>query len=310
MGASRAVLGPGAPYSPSVSAMVIHPSCVGTFFPSDADELRARVERLLKSAAPPLPKGEGAGRPKAIIAPHAGYDYSGPIAASAYAVIAPSAGAIRRVVLLGTCHVVRADGLLTTSAEAFATPLGNVPVDTAAVEQAGRQPHVAIDDAAHRADHALAVQLPWLQVVLDRFEVVPFLVGRCAADDVAAMLDLLWGGDETLIVVSSDLSHFLDYDGARSRDRQTAAAIVALNHEAIAHVGACGHRAIAGLLLAARRHRLRAAELDVRNSGDTAGDRKRVVGYGAFVFEQEEETEGNSQPGVNWIPRQSRGLTI
>jgi hypothetical protein len=174
--------------------------------------------------------------------------------------------------------------LLTTSAEAIATPLGDVPVDSGAVGQAGRLPHVAIDDSAHRADHALAVQLPWLQVVLDRFAVVPFLVGRCTTDNVAAVLDLLWGGEETLIVVSSDLSHFLDYDEARCRDRQTAAAIVDMNHEAIGREAACGHRAIAGLLVAARRRRLRAVELDLRNSGDAAGDRSRVVGYGAFAF--------------------------
>jgi AmmeMemoRadiSam system protein B len=278
--------------------MVIHPSCVGTFFPSNADELRASVERLLACPHPsPLPRGEGIRRPKAIIAPHAGYDYSGPIAASAHAAIVPQAVAIRKVVLLGTCHVVRTDGLLTTSAEAIATPLGNVTVDSEAVKQATRLPQVTISDDAHRADHALAVQLPFLQVVLDQFEIAPFLVGTCAADDVAAVLELLWGGGETLILVSSDLSHFLSYDDARRRDRRTAAAIVALNDAAIGREDACGGRAIAGLLVAARRLRLRATELDVRSSGDTAGDRSRVVGYGAFAFEPATEIEDDTLPG-------------
>jgi AmmeMemoRadiSam system protein B len=274
------------------------------------------VERLL--APPPLPLGEGRGegdyqnavrphpnplpegtnRPKAIIAPHAGYDYSGPIAASAYAAIRPAAGAIRQVVLLGTCHVVRTDALLTTSADAIATPLGNVPVDSDAVGRAARLPQVAVDNNAHRADHALAVQLPFLQSTLNEFAVVPFLVGRCAAEDVAAVLDILWGGDDTLILVSSDLSHFLSYDEARRRDQRTAAAIVLLDHAAIGREDACGHRAIAGLLVAAHRHRLHAVELDLRNSGDTAGDRSRVVGYGAFAFVPAEEREDDSRPGA------------
>ncbi len=298
--------------------MVIHPGCVGTFFPSDADELRTTVKRLLASAPHclgengdeggrrgsrhphpgPLPQGEGATCPKAIIAPHAGYDYSGQVAATAYATIVPWAETIRRVVLLGTCHVAPVSGLLTTSAEAIATPLGTVPVDQDAVGTAARLQQVTVDNDAHRADHSLAVQLPFLQTVLKEFQVVPFLAGRATAEDVAAVLELLWGGEETLVVVSSDLSHFLDYKEACRRDRDTAAAVVAFDRAAIGREEACGHRAIAGLLVAGRRHRLRATTLDVRNSGDTGGDRDRVVGYGAFVLEPQAETEDNSCLGT------------
>ena len=203
------------------------------------------------------------------------------------------------MVLLGTCHVAPVAGLLTTSAEAIATPLGEVPVDRQAVRRAARLPQVTIDDAAHRADHSLAVQLPFLQIVLGDFAVVPFLVGRSAAEDVSAVLELLWSGEETLLVVSSDLSHFLDYNEARRRDQETAAAVVAFDRAAIGRAEACGHRAISGLLLAGRRHRLRAAVLDVRNSGDTAGDRDQVVGYGAIAFAAagEGEREDDLHPG-------------
>jgi hypothetical protein len=297
--------------------MVIQPHCVGTFFPADAAELRARVRGYLERVSPPAPAAAERCRPKAIIAPHGGYDYSGPIAASAYACLAGRARAIRRVVLVGTCHVVRARGLLATTAEAVATPLGRVPVDTESVEQAARLPQVSVDNDAHEADHALAVQLPFLQHVLGRdapvvrgspdpardvarsgdrpqhveFRVVPFLVAKCEAREVAEVLELLWGGDETLIVVSSDLSHYLSCDDARRRDAQTAAAIERSDGEAIGRDDACGHRAIAGLLLAAERHHLRARRIDLRNSGDTAGDRRLVVGYGAFIIEPAEHRQ-------------------
>jgi AmmeMemoRadiSam system protein B len=257
----------------------------GTFFPADAAPLRAQIARQLHGTAPPPC------RPKAIIVPHAGYDYSGPVAAAGYACLAGQASTVRRVVLLGTCHAVRTAGLLTTSADSFVTPLGIVAVDKAAVGQAARLPQVSVDDEAHRADHALAVQLPMLQSTLDEFQIVPLLVGMCDAMEVAELLELLWGGQETLVVVSSDLSHHLSYEDACWRDRQTAHAIVRFDADAIGREAACGHRAIAGLLHAARRHNLRARQIDLRNSGDTVGGRDRVVGYGAFVFEPEHDDD-------------------
>jgi AmmeMemoRadiSam system protein B len=259
--------------------MRIEPSCVGTLIPADAAALRRRVGELLRAAAPPPC------RPKAIIVPHAAYDYSGPIAATGYACLGELAGTVRRVVVLGTCHRIRSEGLLTTTADSFLTPLGSVPVDKVAVERATRLSHVAIDNEVHAADHAVAVQLPLLQSALEEFRLVPFLVGACNAEDVAGVLELFWSGDETLIVVSSDLSHYLSYEEACQRDRQTAYAIVQCDAEAIGHQNACGHRAIAGLLIAARRHCLRVRQVDLRNSGDTSGTYDRVVGYGAFVFE-------------------------
>jgi AmmeMemoRadiSam system protein B len=270
--------------------MVIVPQCVGTFFPADAGELRVQVDGLLGAAVGNAGgslsrKRQEATAAKAIIVPHAGYGYSGAIAAAAYAELAGRGVAVRRVVLLGTCHVVSARGMVTTAADEIATPLGVVPVDTEAVGQAGRLPHVSVNDWAHEADHALAVQLPFLQRTLAEFRIVPFLVAECEPAEVAEVLALLWGGDETLIVVSSDLSHYLTYNEAVRHDRRTAEAIENLQPDAIGREDACGQRAIAGLLLAARAHTLHARLVDLRNSGDTSGRRDRVVGYGAFVFE-------------------------
>ncbi len=264
---------------------IIAPSCVGKFFSSDTDELRERVRHYLGNVADsdralPTPR-----LPKAIIVPHAGYDYSGPIAAAGYATLAGHTGTYHRVVLVGTSHVRQTSGLLATTANAFVTPLGKVAVDQDAVRQVSRLPQVSVDNDAHATDHSLAVQLPMMQATLDEFRVVPFLVGKCDAVDVAELLELLWGGNETLIIVSSDLSHYLSYDEARRRDQRTAEAIVRLDFAAIGRDDACGHRAIAGLLLVARRHNLQARQIDLRNSGDIASDRDRVVGYGAFVFE-------------------------
>jgi hypothetical protein len=263
-------------------AKLIEPYGAGTFFPADTETLRTQVRRLLRCTTPPQCL------PKAIIVPHAGYDYSGPIAAASYACLTGEADTIRRVLLLGTSHVARSSRLLTTTADAFVTPLDQVPIDRAAVEQAARLPQVSMDDDAHRADHALAVQLPMLQSTLRDFRVVPFLVGRCDSAEVDEVLELLWGGEETLVVVSSDLSHHLNYDEARQRDRQTADSIVRLDADASGRGDACGYRAITGLLRAARKHHLRSRVTDLRNSGDTSSRRDYVVGYGAFIFEPDD----------------------
>jgi MEMO1 family protein len=256
------------------------PVVAGRFYPSDPDQLRGLIHGFLGSADP----AEESARPKALIVPHAGYAFSGPVAASGYAWLVPWSAQIDRIVLLGTCHSAGIDGLATTSAGAFLTPLGKVDVDTDLVEQSLDFAQVQIDDPAEDRDHALEVQLPFLQVVLESFRIVPLLVGHADAPAVAEVLDSLWDGDSTLIVVSSDLSHHHTYEQAKRLDRTTAAAIEQLDGNALGPWSACGKSAIAGLLLAARRRNLRCCRLDLRSSGDTAGPRDRVVGYGAWAF--------------------------
>jgi AmmeMemoRadiSam system protein B len=221
--------------------------------------------------------------PKAVIVPHAGYVYSGAIAASAYARLAPGGSAIRRVVLLGPTHRVAVRGLAVPTVRAFATPLGTVELDHPAVLAALALPQVVRSDAAHALEHSLEVQLPFLQAVLSNFAIVPFAVGDASPREVAEVIELLWGGPETLFVVSSDLSHYHRYADARAIDRATADAIERLAPQ-LEHEQACGATPINGLLLAAQRHALRPELLDLRNSGDTAGDPSRVVGYASFAF--------------------------
>ncbi len=261
----------------------IRPAAVaGMFYPANAAELDAAIGALLDHAGTRPP-----GRPpKAIIAPHAGYIYSGPVAAEAYACLAPFAADIHRVVLIGPCHRVPLRGIAVSSADAFATPLGPVPIDGSARAAVLELPQVSVFDATHAEEHCLEVHLPFLQKVLRDFAIVPLVAGQAGADEVAEVLDRLWGGPETVIVVSSDLSHYLDYDSARALDAATCHAIEALKERDIGVDQACGRVAIAGLLTLARRRGLVARTLDVRNSGDTAGDRRRVVGYGAWLFEQ------------------------
>jgi AmmeMemoRadiSam system protein B len=253
----------------------------GLFYPEAPAALAADVRTYLRDAT--SQPAAGATGPKAVIAPHAGFVYSGPVAASAYAHLAVHRAAIRRVVLFGPAHRVPVRGLALPSAAAFATPLGRVDVDRTAAAAALALPQVRESDAVHALEHALEVQLPFLQAVLDAFSIVPFAVGDATADEVAGVMDLLWGGPETLIVVSSDLSHYHPYAEARARDRSTADAILALA-ATLDHGQACGATPINGLLIAARRRGLAPALLDLRNSGDTAGDRSRVVGYASFAF--------------------------
>ncbi|HNC52714.1 MAG TPA: AmmeMemoRadiSam system protein B [Accumulibacter sp.] len=251
------------------------------FYPGSSSDLERDLQQMLRLAPATL-----ASPVKAIIAPHAGYIYSGPIAASVYAPLAALRERIRRVILLGPTHRVAVNGLALPSAHAFATPLGVVPLDLEAIAAIEPLPQVLISDAAHALEHSLEVQLPFLQTVLGEFTLVPLAVGRASAAQVAEVLECLWGGDETLIVVSSDLSHYLPYTLARETDSNTARHIVALDPH-IDHQQACGATPVNGLLLAARRHGLQAALIDLRNSGDTAGNRSQVVGYGAFAFHAE-----------------------
>jgi AmmeMemoRadiSam system protein B len=255
------------------------PSVAGTFYPSDPEQLNTEISALLREAS-----ASGHASPKALIAPHAGYVYSGPVAASAYVRLLPQAKTIKRVLVLAPSHRLPFRGLATSSADAFNTPLGNVAVDREAVDQALTMPQVRTYDQAFAGEHALEVQLPFLQMVLEDFRLVPFIVGDANAEEIARVLDLLWGGAETLIVISSDLSHFLDYSSARQKDQATTRAIEMLAPEQIDYHDACGRTPLSGLLLAAREHGLQSHTVDLRNSGDTAGDKNRVVGYGAYVF--------------------------
>lgn len=253
----------------------------GSFYPADAGRLRAEVDRLLASAPAP----SGGPPPKALVVPHAGYLYSGPIAAVAYAQLLPLAGRVRRVVLLGPAHFTGFDGLALPDADALETPLGVVPVDMDAVAALERFPRVAHDASAHAREHSLEVQLPFLQRVLGEFTLVPLAVGWTEPADVAEVIDALWGGDETVVLASSDLSHELAYDDAKRMDAATARRILALGPVPLPAGSACGAGPVSGLLVVARRRGMTARQLDLRNSGDTAGPRDRVVGYGAFAFQ-------------------------
>jgi AmmeMemoRadiSam system protein B len=258
------------------------PAVAGSFYPEGRVELGEVVERHLADARAARSDAAGDAGVKALIAPHAGYVYSGPIAASAYARVAPDG--VERVVLLGPAHRVPLRGAAAPEDEAFATPLGTVPVDAEAVARASSLRQVVRDDRPHRLEHSLEVHLPFLQKVLGPFSLVPFVVGDADPEQIAELIELLWGGDETLVVVSSDLSHYEEYETARRMDAATSRAIEKLEPEAISYDQACGRIPVQGLLLSARRHGLHARAVDLRNSGDTAGPRDRVVGYGSYVF--------------------------
>ncbi len=266
---------------------VRRPAVAGLFYPAHARELGDAVEeylregeRLLETAVPALPS-----RPvKAVVAPHAGYVYSGPVAGSAYALLRRRSPTARRVVLLGPAHRYPFRGVAAPSVEAFASPLGEVSLDGEGLRAALEVPGVVALEAAHEGEHSLEVHLPFLQAVLDDFTLVPLVVGDADPEEVAGVLEALWGAEETVVVVSTDLSHYLPYEAAVAVDRRTAAAVEALTPEEIDPHQACGRIPLAGLLLQARRAGLEARALDLRNSGDTAGPRDQVVGYGAFAL--------------------------
>lgn len=259
-------------------AVIREAAVAGHFYPGSAGELRTAVERYLDDAeAPPGPL------PKALIVPHAGYVYSGPVAASAYARLRPYREQISRVVLLGPCHRVPVSGLALSGADYFRTPLGDVPLDKVFINNL-ELPGVEVFDDTHHFEHSLEVHLPFLQLLLDNFTLMPLVVGTAAPESVATVLEELWGGPETLIVISSDLSHYLDYDTAKERDRATCRSIEALDAVGIGPEDACGAYPIGGLLVLARRRGMAVETLDLRNSGDTAGPMGQVVGYGSWAF--------------------------
>jgi len=262
-------------------AHVRPPAVAGLFYPDRAAALAEAVDGLLAAAR----AGTAAPPPKAVIAPHAGYVYSGPIAAAAYARLAPLRGSVRRVILLGPAHRIPFAGLALPGVAAFRTPLGDVPIDAAALDRIKDLPQVKVLPEAHAGEHSLEVHVPFLQRVFGEFTLVPLVVGDAAAAEVAEVLEALWGGPETIIVVSSDLSHYEPYAAARAHDRRTAGAIERLDARDLGGDDACGFIPIAGLLRAALAHGLACARLDLRNSGDTAGGtRGGVVGYGAWAF--------------------------
>ena len=256
------------------------PAVAGAFYPAAADVLAREISALLEGVPARAPD---AGILKALIVPHAGYIYSGAIAANAYARLAPARGRIKRVVLLGPAHRVAVDGLVLPGALGLQTPLGVVPVDREAVRLISSLPQVSENREAHAREHSLEVHLPFLQAVLGMFAVVPLVVGRADAEDVAGVLELLWGGDETLIVISSDLSHYLGYEHAQATDRETARTIL-LRRPQLNHHQACGATPVNGLLTVSMRRGLKPELFDLRNSGDTAGDHSRVVGYASIGF--------------------------
>lgn len=257
------------------------PAVAGMFYPDDPAELHAQVRGFLDAVAPVTADAP----PKALIVPHAGYIYSGPVAATAYAQLASVVAGIKRVVLLGPAHRVAFRGLALSSADAFQTPLGDVPLDREAIDTILALPQVGVSDQAHAQEHSLEVHLPFLQELLPSFQLVPIVVGDAKPELVSEVLDRLWGGPETLIVISSDLSHYHDYATAQRMDRSTSQAILEGRIADIGFHDACGRNPINGLLAALPKHGgLHAELLDLRNSGDTAGPRDQVVGYGAYVF--------------------------
>lgn len=264
----------------SIASTIRPPAVAGLFYPADRGELSQTLAALLDAAAEPAARP-----PKAIIAPHAGYVYSGAVAAGAYAQLKPLRGRIRRVVLLGPAHRVALHGLAVPQARAFRTPLGDVRIDADALAALRDLPQVVVSDRAHADEHALEVHLPFLQTVLGEFELLPLVVGDATPEEVAQVIERLWGGEETLVVVSSDLSHYHRYAEAQRLDRETAGAIAGL-HTDLDPEQACGAYPVNGLNLVAQRRGLQPVLLDLRNSGDTAGDRSHVVGYAAFAYHE------------------------
>jgi MEMO1 family protein len=255
----------------------------GLFYPRDPVRLQTEVLDLLGGVA-----SASKVMPKALIAPHAGYVYSGRVAGAAFAKLRASAQTITRVVLIGPAHYVHVDGIAVPRVKNFETPLGRVLVDTEARSQIAPLEFVTQTDAPHAPEHALEVELPFLQTILSSFQVVPLVVGNAPPQDVAHLLDQLWGGAETLIVVSSDLSHYHSYETAQRLDLATAQAIELGDWVSLGSSEACGWLAVAGLLIESRRRGLEAFRLALCNSGDTAGSQDRVVGYGAWMFAKAE----------------------
>ena len=268
-----------------VNKTVRPPAVAGSFYPDDQEALTRMVDRMLGTAQRKQTENKEIHGLRALIVPHAGYRYSGEVAATAYALLRQVRDRISRVILIGPAHRVRVQGLAISGADYFATPLGSIPIDIESVrlclEKIG---FASISNRAHQQEHSLETQLPFLQRCLGRFSLVPILVGSARPEEVAACLELMWGGEETIILISSDLSHFLPYKDARRIDDFTCSAIVSLAPDEIGYDHACGQIGVRALLQLAHQKQMEVSQLDVRNSGDTAGRKDQVVGYGSFAF--------------------------
>lgn len=266
---------------------VREPAVAGTFYPNDPTALRSMIDDYL-----PADNGDElvSQAPKAIIAPHAGYIYSGSIAGRAYAQLRPVSGIITRVVLMGPSHRVAFRGMAVPSSTSFRTPLGDIPIASDAIQKIIESPDVGFLDQAHAQEHSLEVHLPFLQSVLGEFDLVPIVVGDANKESVANILTQLWGGDETLIVISSDLSHYEAYSDAQELDKKTKDKIETLDATLVGS-DACGCRPVNGLLHYLKHNSLGIETIDIKNSGDTAGDKKRVVGYGAWRVMQKQKSD-------------------
>ena len=255
------------------------PAVAGMFYPADKQSLKNDIHQYLNKVSV-----EQKENPKAIVVPHAGYIYSAPIAASAFKQIIPYKDKIKRVVLLGPSHRIAFTGLAVPESDVFNTPLGNIPIDQKSIQLLSGLPQVIVSDQAHRQEHSLEVQLPFLQEILGEFSLIPLVVGDADRFEVAEVINRLWGDEHTLIVISTDLSHFHEYNEAKQLDRATSDAIVNLKPDLIGYDDACGRNGLKGMMTVAEEKNLSVDILDLRNSGDTAGDKNRVVGYGAYVF--------------------------
>ncbi len=279
---------------------VRHAAVAGRFYAADARVLQRDIDGLLAAASPHT----DAAPPKVLVVPHAGYIYSGPVAANAFRLLQDRAHGYTRVVLLGPAHRVGFRGIAASSAGHYRTPLGDIPLDQVALEKIAALPGVHTRDEAHAPEHSLEVHLPFLQRILGQFQLLPLVVGDAPPEQVAAVIEALWGGPETLLLISSDLSHFLDYDTARARDANTASRIEALETN-LRSEEACGCRPLNGLLSVLKQRRLTLQRLAMNNSGDTAGDRDRVVGYGAWsVVDTPDSRSADDDTSLDLVQRQ------
>jgi MEMO1 family protein len=259
------------------------PAAAGVFYPADREVLARTVRELLDVAPPSKSASRAARPPRAIVVPHGTFALAGAVAGAAWARVAPHASRIRRVVLLGPSHHAQFAGIAAPFADSFATPLGGVEVDRIAIEAARRFPQILVSDEPHEQEPSLEVELPFVQTIAENASIVPLLVGEVDDQEAAAVIESLWD-DGTLMVVSTDLSHYYDAATAERLDQATAQAIEALDPLPIREQQACGHAALRAILVVARARTLRATRVDLRHSGQTSGDLGEVIGFGSFVF--------------------------
>ena len=258
-------------------ALLRNPSVANQFYPGDANELHTMLNSYIADPEANI-------RPKAIIAPHAGYIYSGIVAGKTYSYLKSLRQVIKKVTLFGPAHRFGFNGIATSGVDFFATPLGNIPVSKTLIEKSHTLDFVHHEERAFNGEHCLEVQLPFLQTFLQQFEIAPFIISNCSSDKVAMLMEMLWGDQQTLIVISSDLSHFLNYEDCVKKDRITAKHIMQFQYDKLDYSEACGRTPIQGLLRVAQKKQMQIKQISVINSGDTAGDKQHVVGYGGWLL--------------------------